>query len=395
MSAWQVSAREKGEPLRYSLRARLLAAASYGGALCVLWLAWPVRSPFIVRHARVALAIHGVRALLLISALLVAGLRAGLDLWQGVQIALSSVLVLLVGIPWVPSLASMEHGPVFWLTLGTWVLSLLGATLALAGKTIDIGAMLNAGWPEEPPAEPVQLGSAEDLERLRALSQARLTRMQEASRAAALERQRRERIALLETQRQLVAERRAQLRLLASQGELSEVQRAVADRELADYDRALAAELEDWRQRRPVRQPAPAAPAVLTHLPEAVVQAVTIIDQAGVPLASWGDPVMDDAPAAGMMLALESLTEGMTGSPVQKTGLGEGTVVLVARGTWTRLLAWFSGDPAPAQEQRLRAYLEAFEQANERLLQHAAGRPEHLTLPPLPYALPPRTPSAR
>ncbi|MCM8748158.1 hypothetical protein NET02_03285 [Thermomicrobiaceae bacterium CFH 74404] len=371
---------------RPSWPSRLLAAAAYLGAGALLIVISPLQRPFVLRHARVALALHLARAAVVTALLLgLAAARAGFELTLALRLAIAVAFTLLAGVPWAPGLDRSLILVPSLVSVGIWLLSLAGLAIALAGRTADVRAFLNADWPEHPlraapqrPDEPVLREEA------RALWEHRLARMWEAARVAMAERQRRARMTELEEQIHAVHARLAHLRHLLGLGELSLGQFSQAEQSLLRYLSELERELAAWTQRLPIAQPAPPPPAVMTTLPRAELVMLTVIDPAGTPVFSWGHFPLDEALTAGMMSALDSLAEEMFGAPVQKTALAEGAVVSVVRGERTRLVAWFDGDPSPVQLRDLQSYLEEFERANAAALASLPVDPGRIVAPPVP-----------
>lgn len=373
---------------RPSWPSRLLAAVAYLGAGALLIAIWPLQRPFVLRHARVALAIHLARAAVATALLLgLAVTRATFELTLALRLAIAVAFTLLAGVPWAPGLdRSLVLVPSL-AAAGMWLLSLAGLAIALAGRTADVRAFLNADWPERPLRPAPQRASEPVLrEEARALWEQRLARMWEAARVAMAERQRRARMTELEEQIHAVHARLTHLRHLLGLGELSLGQFSQAEQALLHYLSELERELAAWTQRLPIVQPAPPPPAAMTALPRAELVMLTVIDLSGTPVFTWGHFPMDEALTAGMMSALDTLAEEMFGAPVQKTALTEGAVVSVVRGERTRLVAWFDGDPSPVQLRDLQGYLEEFERANAAALASLPVDPGRIVALPVPSA---------
>lgn len=373
-------------PSRLSWSSRLLAAVAYVGAGAFIVAVLPIQRPFVLKHARVALTIHLLRATLVIVVLLgLAAVRGSPEPNQLLRIAVALGLTLTAGIPWAPGLERSVITPALVAAAATWTLSLAGLAIALSGRTADVRAFLHADWPDRqgtPPDKPDRM-TERPRDEARLLWEQRLDRMWHAAAVARAERQRCTRITELQEQIRGAHARIAHLRHLLEIGEVSAGQFDQAQRDLQGYASELERELAALTQRLPLARPTPQPPAALTTLPVADLVMLSIVDPSGTPVFTWGHFPIDEALTAGMMSALDALAEEMFGAPVQKTALAEGAVVSVVRGERTRLVAWFDGDPSPNQLRTLQGFLAEFERENAAVLASLPVDPSRIVAPPL------------
>ncbi|MDI3341558.1 MAG: hypothetical protein QJR03_13625 [Sphaerobacter sp.] len=372
-------------------RSRVLASLAYAGPLSLGIVALLPRSPFLMRHALVALTLHLVRfawgGLFLV---LWRVPEPGAGVGRAARLAVDLAMLLLVGLPW-PSGLTRDTALLLSLPLGaTWVLGLAGALAAATGRTFDLDALLHADWPDDAPPPPVvPAAHVDERAQARALRERRLARIWQASLVARSEQRRRERMEQLKEQMDAVLIRLDYLNHLLSLGELSLNRFTAMHTELIRYLDALRRELAELQSRWADVPPAtqwPVPPPALTELPPVRVLTLAVLDHGGVPIFTSGHFPLDESLVTGMVSAIDSLSEEMFGSRVLKTQLAEGQVVHFARGRYTVAFALFEDEPAPVQIGHLRDFLHAFEQANAAALTASPVDTSRLTPVPVPFA---------
>lgn len=343
---------------------RLGAALSYVGCGSLIALLWS-RGRFVTGHARFAFLLH-------LSRLLISGVGLGAwhffvssqpagriaDLFDWVWF-LTGLGVL--GVP----LTFVNNTSTFFIVLAlmVWLVDVAGIVLALQGRALPWDASQPSA--EETPSE--SPGSLEEKARLRRLRDQRLARIRYATTTAASERLRERRIS--DSKHELGANmvRLDQLNHMLATGEISSSHYQQLAINVREEIEALREELTLLGAR--VATGVPDRPAngrvgMLGNQLHAQTISISFVDLGGVPLFTYGHFPLDEALVAGMLSAINSLSREVFGSPMHKTQLAEGQVLLFIYGQWCVLMVLFNADPSPAQITRLEAGLKAFEQTN-------------------------------
>jgi hypothetical protein len=386
------------------------------GAFALLLVAIGPRNPFLLRHAQQSMGIHIVRIGLVSAVVLLWHLSAegAPELSMSVFTLHIGALVLL-GIPW---LAELTADLLLLLALplgGAWLLSIFGSIVAGAGRSLDLPAALSSRWPdrvEEAPkigtpeydraiglrggrpeyARAEAMGTAyTDIERgiARDLRDQRLERMWSASRAAAQERTRKDLLGELEKRQETVLVRLDHLNHLLSTGSISMSRYNRFNQELVSYLDGLRGVMSRIKARSSgagqTLGALPEAPESLTSAPDAEALALAVIDSSGIPVVTYGHFAMDESLVSGMVSVLDGLSEEMFGSRVNMTQLADGDVVYYAQGEYSNAFVTFDDEPSPTQVQRLREYVEAFEEANVEQLHRTPFNPNRITEIEVPF----------
>ncbi len=419
------SARPKSQPSRTSC---LLAAASYIlGSFALIVVAIGPRNPFLVRHAQQAMIIHLIRLVIVSGAMLIWYMSA--EASDGLSMAnftLHIGMLVLLGLPW-PGELPTELFLLLGLPLGgPWLVAVLGATVSSMGRSLDVAASLRSDWPEEVDDHIPEMGTPEydrliglrggrpeyeaasragstyyEIERgiARDLRDQRLERMWSASRSAAQERNRKDIIQELEKRQDTVLVRLDHLNHLLSTGSISMSRYNRFNQELVSYLDGLRSVLARVQTRSEGVNQAlgvlPEAPAALTGAPDAEALALAVIDKSGIPVVTYGHFAMDESLVSGMVSVLDGLSEEMFGSRANMTQLADGDVVYYAQGQYSSAFVTFDDEPSPAQIQRLREYLEAFEEANAGQLSRHPFDPDKITAIDVPFRFARRLSSSR
>lgn len=418
-------ARSKSQLSRTSC---LLAAASYIlGAFALIVVAIGPRNPFLVRHAQQAMIIHIVRLVLVSGAML--SWHLGGDATSTLPMAdftLHLGMLVLVGLPW-PGELPTDLLLLLGLPLGApWLIAIAGAIVSSLGRSLDLPAALKSDWPEEVDDHLPEMGTPEydrliglrggqpeyetgygagtpyyDVERgiARDLRDQRLERMWSASRSAAQERSRKDIIQELEKRQDTVLVRLDHLNHLLSTGSISMSRYNRFNQELVAYLDGLRSVMARVQARSEGANQAlgvlPEAPTALTGAPDAEAQALAVIDTSGIPVVTYGHFAMDESLISGMVSVLDGLSEEMFGSRANMTQLATGDVVYYSQGQYSSTFVTFDDEPSPAQIQRLREYVEAFEEANAQQLSRHPFDPEKIVEVEVPFRFTRRMSSSR
>jgi len=389
---------------------RLLAALSYLGLTGALVPLAQPDNPFVVRHARRALAIHLLRVLMIVPVLALPLLdpNAGRSNETMLNFARHISLVMLVGSPGLDALTGLSGLWILGVLVLTWGLQFIGLLLASTGLTADIHAFLHADWPNyrgadrrrpvsgrrrddqaEPEVEPTERDYKAAVVRQR---DERLARVRAADSVAANERQRGRSLAELQEEFDKANARRAHLNRLLELGEMSERRWGENSRQLETQLRELATEIAVLGARRlAVAEPdgrtwRDVPTDVYAQVP---LQTLAISARSGVPLLTYGTFHLDEALVTGILSAFNSLSEEVFGAQVHKTQLAEGQVLYFVHARLTVTMAVFDEDPSPAQLRTLRDLVDEFERANAQELARNSPDPNRLHEVEIPFAFVP------
>jgi len=375
---------------------RLLAALSYLGLTGALVPLAQPDNPFVVCHARRALAIHLLRVLMIVPVLALPLLdpNAGRSNETMLNFARHTSLVMLVGSPGLDALTGLSGLWILGVLVLTWGLQFIGLLLASTGLTADIHAFLHADWPNYRGADrrrPVSGRRRDD----QAEPEVEPT---EPDYKAAVVRQRDERLARVRSLAELQEEfdkanaRRAHLNRLLELGEMSERRWGENSRQLETQLRELATEIAVLGARRlAVAEPdghtwRDVPTDVYAQVP---LQTLAISARSGIPLLTYGTFHLDDALVTGILSAFNSLSEEIFGAQVHKTQLAEGQVLYFVHARLTVTMAVFDEDPSPAQLRTLRDLVDEFERTNGQELARSSPDPNRLHEVDIPFAFVP------
>jgi hypothetical protein len=356
------------------------AALAYFGLGWVPMLLWG-QGEFVKNHARLALSIHLARFIVcgvgLSGWYLLLGNAGPLKLddlhnwlWH-----LTSLAV--IGLPLV-SFGGEARSLFLLLATLTWLIDLVACLAALQGHAVPWRSPTQSTSTNRPPPAT----TLEERARLRRLRDEHLRRIRYATSTAASERLRERRID--ESKRELGANlvRQDHLNHLLAIGELSTERYHQLAGNVRDEIQALRDELSLLGARlmhdfddRPVNAQRVASLGSRLH---ATTLSLSFVDLTGLPLFTFGHFPLDEALVAGMLSALNSLSQEVFGSPLHKTQLAEGQVLYFLHGRWCVLMGLFDAEPSPAQIGRFQERLATFEQLNSTELQRNPVSPARL-----------------
>lgn len=383
---------------------RLLAALSYFGLTGALVPLAQPDNPFVVHHARRALAIHLLRVMMIAPVLALPLLNP--DTGGAPETLLDFVrhlsLLVLIGSPGLDALVGLSGLWILGALVLTWGLQFVGMLLAGTGLTADMHAFLHADWPNYSGADRrtpsgrrrddlAKQAAAREQEYKAAVVRQRdkrLARVRAADSVAANERQRGRSLMELQEEFDKANARRAHLNKLLELGEVSERRWGEGSRQLDRQLRELATEIAILGSRRLV-VPEPNGRSwrdvptdVYAQVP---LQTLAISARSGIPLLTYGAFHFDEALVTGILSAFNSLSEEVFGAQVHKTQLAEGQVLYFVHARLTVTLAVFDEDPSPAQLRTLRDLVDEFERVNAQELARNSPNPARLQEPDIPF----------
>ncbi len=374
-----------------SLSVRILASLAYISFFSVFIVLTRPRARFIRRHASVALTLFLVRVIW-------TGVIVSVWWWRqpdGIETSgkLRSLMIDLftmvtVGAPigdvWRGDAAPWLVTPVVLSVLAV----LFGFLIAIAGRTADIHAFLNADWTDPIPRR-IYLGQSpeEEKERARRARERQIERLQKSSRMLRTEQERRTMISGVETQLERVSLQREYHDQLLALGEVSQRRYDQVNADLDEQEARLRSQLSglETRVQNVGSHHLDSNDGRLRRPSETLVESIAIVTPDGVPIFTYGQFQLDDAIVAGMLSAFDSLSEEVFGSRVHKTSLSEGQVLYFAHGEFVLIMAGFTDEPSPRQIEDLRTMLKQFESANEGPLARRAYDPAYLHEVPIPF----------
>lgn len=395
----------------------LLASFAYLlGAFALVIVAMGPRNPYLIRHAQQAMVLHLMR-LVLVAAVILTWYVSAVDS-PGLSISVFTLhlgALVLLGLPW-PAELPLELLMLLALPLGgPWVASVFGATVSAMGRSLDLKAALSSHWPDRVDDRTPAMGTPEydrsiglrggrpeyqtaavagtpyyEVERgiARDIRDQRLERMWSASRVAAQERSRKDLLTELENRQETVLVRLDHLNHLLSTGSISMSRYNRFNQQLIAYLdalRAIMARVQNRESRSQELGALPEAPDALTGAPDAEAMALAVIDKSGVPVVTYGHFSMDESLISGMVAALDGLSEEMFGSRANMTQLTDGDVVYYSQGKHSSAFVTFDDEPSPAQVQRLREYVDAFEDRNAGQLSRTPFNPDKIEEVDVPF----------
>ena len=376
---------------RIRVNDRILAALSYIGALPVLVAASRPNARFVRRHVNIALTLFTIRILWTSTVLAIWWLRADPAAEESrLQSFVVDVLeTMFIGIPFSDTWRTSALPWLLTPSLISLAATVIGASLAAAGRSADFGAFASADW-SDPSVKRNFLGLEPDVEKEKArrARERQIERLQKSSRMLRTEEARRVRISDVGAQIDRIELQRDYHDQLLALGEISQRRYEQVNAELDEQAAELRAQLssletrvqsadgsgddrgDDNRLRRPS---------------ETQVESIAIVTPDGVPIFTYGQFQLDDAIVAGMLSAFDSLSEEVFGSRVSKTALAEGQVLYFAHGDYVLIMASFTDEPSPRQIEDLRKMLKQFESANEGPISRLQYDPRYLHEVPIPF----------
>lgn len=369
---------------------RMVSALAYLGAMAVpIAMIIPGRQ-FVVRHSRVALALHLARLL---------WVGAVLGIWWATRpeeervYAFSDVMMDLglLFVAGIPQISTLRLDVMPWLAtplVVMWLFSLTGFVLALSGRTADVEAFAHSNWNDMvwTTGWSRQL-AADERRRAREARQRQLDRLQRTTLAMGIERERQERRTEVEDAIHRLQAERDHIDHLLAAGEMSQRRYDTLGADIEQEINDLRTELSDIVQRTSAPRPASTRLRAgrLDRAPESDIDTIAIVTPSGVPLFTYGHFQLDEALVAGILSAFDSISEEVFGSRVHKTELAEGQVLHFAHGQHIVLLASFVEEPSPRQIEQLRVMLQQFELANAGPLTRKAYDPDYLHEVHIPF----------
>lgn len=379
------------------MRQRIVACLSYFGVFPILVGATRPSTRFVSRHLHVAMVIFAVRVLWVGGVLTVWWIRAepapGDSRIQGYL--LDALATLVVGFPLSDT---WRTDALPWLLAPaaiTFLATTTGAMLALAGRTVDVQALISADW-TDPIAKRSYLGmSPEDEKALaRRARERQIERLQKSSRMLRTEQARRTRMSDVEAQLERVELQRDYHDQLLALGEISQRRYEQVNEELDEQVATLRSQLSSLETRVQNADSSSPDQRRLRRPSETLLESLAIVTPDGVPIFTYGQFQLDDAIVAGMLSAFDSLSEEVFGSRVSKTALAEGQVLFFAHGDYVLAMASFIDEPSPRQVEDLRKMLKQFESANEGPIARKQYDPRYLHEVPVPFRFAERMPRA-
>ncbi|MEX2314371.1 MAG: hypothetical protein WD628_01545 [Thermomicrobiales bacterium] len=349
--------------------ARLLAALAYLGSFSVIIVIARPSWRFTLLHSRVALPLHVLR-FLWAAGVLALWWRSGPHgdaPYNTTDFVADAGMLLVAGIP---RLSTIDSDVLPWIItplVACWLLSLIGIVMALMGRTADFHAFAHADWSDVSSYwRGWRLSPEEERLQARAARTRHVERLQRTTKVMGVERTRRERITVIQDQLSQLQAEYDHINQLLALGEISQRRYDVLTADMTDEIASLRAEQGEISKRsaNPRKMPTPMRVNRLDRAPESAVNTVAIVTPSGLPLFTYGSFALDEALAAGILSAFDSISEEVFGSRVHKTELAEGHVLHFAHGEHVVILAVFVDEPSPRQIEQLRSMLTTFEAAN-------------------------------